>query len=63
MSIAENKKYDAQNKYHREHSRSISIRLMLNTEQDIIEKLDSVPNKAGYIKRLIRQDIKVQKKQ
>lgn len=30
---------------------------MKNTEQDIIEKLDSVPNKAGYIKQLIRQDI------
>ena len=30
---------------------------MKNTEQDIIAKLDSVPNKAGYIKGLIRQDI------
>jgi hypothetical protein len=30
---------------------------MKNTEQDIIQKLDSVPNKAGYIKRLIRADI------
>ena len=30
---------------------------MKNTEQDIIQKLDSVPNKAGYIKQLIRADI------
>lgn len=28
------------------------------TEQDIINKLDDVPNKAGYIKSLIRADIK-----
>lgn len=30
---------------------------MKNTEKDIIEKLNSVPNKAGYIKALIRADI------
>lgn len=30
---------------------------MKNTEQDIIDKLYSVPNKAGYIKSLIRADI------
>jgi len=30
---------------------------MTRTEQDIIRKLDSVPNKAGYIKMLIRADI------
>ena len=35
----------------------IAIRLMKNTEQDIIQKLDSVPNKAGYIKQLIRADM------
>ena len=30
---------------------------MSRTESDIINKLDSVPNKAGYIKALIRADI------
>lgn len=30
---------------------------MTRTESDIINKLDSVPNKAGYIKSLIRADI------
>lgn len=30
---------------------------MKNTEQDIIAKLESVPNKAGYIKSLIRADM------
>lgn len=30
---------------------------LFDTEQDIIDKLDSVPNKCGYIKALIRADI------
>lgn len=51
-------KYDPQMRYHKAHTVSVNVRLMKNTEQDIIQKLDSVPNKAGYIKGLIREDIK-----
>lgn len=47
----------AREKYHKEKTKSIAIRLMISTESDIIEKLDSVENKAGYIKKLIREDI------
>lgn len=46
-----------QDRYNKSHTVSIAIRLMKNTEQDIIQKLDSVPNKAGYIKQLIRADM------
>ncbi len=46
-----------QDRYHKAHTVSLTIRLMKNTEQDIIHKLDDVPNKAGYIKALIRADI------
>ena len=53
----EPRKETPQDRYHKAHTVSIAIRLMKNTEQDIIQKLDSVPNKAGYIKQLIRQDI------
>ena len=56
MSI-EKRKETPQEKYHKAHTQSITIRLMKNTEQDIISKLESVPNKAGYIKSLIRRDI------
>lgn len=49
--------YASQNKYHKEKTKSIAIRLFMATEMDIIEKLDSVDNKAGYIKKLIREDI------
>ena len=41
----------------RENSRKITIKFMTRTEPDILAKLDSVPNKAGYIKSLIRADI------
>lgn len=33
------------------------LKLNRNTDHDIIDKLDSVPNKQGYIKGLIRADI------
>lgn len=34
------------------------IKLTLSTDADIIEKLDSVDNRQGYIKNLIRNDLK-----
>lgn len=48
-------KYDANN------TTSVYIKLNLNTEPDIIEKLKSVENKSGYIKQLIRNDIEKSK--
>lgn len=50
-----NKKYKAANvKY-------IRFDANINYDADILAKLDSVPNKAGYIKDLIRADIAKQK--
>ena len=49
--------YAAQTKYHREKTKHYAFAAMVNTESDIIEKLDSVSNKSGYIKKLIREDI------
>lgn len=45
-------------KYEREKTRSIRIKLTLSTDADILAKLDSVGNKQGYIKALIRADLK-----
>ena len=53
--------YAAQERYNKKYTVSIAFRLMKNTEQDIIQKLDGVPNKAGYIKSLIRSDIAKEK--
>lgn len=56
-----NEKYTAQNKYAAKYKKQIKIDCFTSTEQDIIEKLESVPNKAGYIKQLIREDMKKNK--
>nr|DAJ59139.1 MAG TPA: hypothetical protein [Caudoviricetes sp.] len=52
-----NRKLTPQEVYNKGKTSTVTIRLVHSTEQDIIEKLDSVPNKNGYIKALIRADI------
>ena len=49
--IRANAKYDAK------HTRKIMLKLNKVTDADILDKLDSVPNKQGYIKALIKADI------
>ena len=53
MSEAHNK---AQSKYRKKLKR-MTIEFY-PTDQDILDKLDSVESKQGYIKNLIREDIK-----
>lgn len=55
--MSSERKVTPQERYNKAHTVNVNIRLMKNTEQDIIQKLSSVPNKAGYIKQLIRADI------
>ena len=45
-------------KYQRANTKAYVIRLNLNTDFDIIQRLEQVDNKQGYIKELIRTDIK-----
>lgn len=52
-----NKRTEYQNKYDKENTRQLRLKLNIGTDRDILEKLDKVPNKQGYIKALIRQDI------
>lgn len=47
----------AQAKYDKANTRDIKFKFNLKTDADILEKLDSVPNKQGYVKDLIRTDI------
>ena len=49
----------ASNKYNKEHTVSIQVRLNKSIDADILAKLGAVPSKMGYIKELIRKDIKV----
>lgn len=44
-------------KYDKEHTKQILLKLNKGTDADIIQKLDKVGNKQGYIKGLIRDDI------
>ena len=51
----------AQKKYDSVNTMGIHLKLNKNTDIDIIEKLNSVENKQGYIKELIRKDMKSDK--
>lgn len=55
------RKQTPQDRYAAKYKKQYSLPCFTTTEQDIIEKLESVPNKAGYIKRLIRADIEASK--
>lgn len=49
---------DASNKFNKENTLCVLLRLNFSTDRDVIQKLDNVPSKMGYIKKLIRKDIK-----
>lgn len=46
-----------QDRYNKDNTIVVNIRLVKSTEADIIEQLERQPNKSGYIKTLIRADI------
>lgn len=45
-------------KYHKRAGKQYHLWLHLENDADIIKRLDSVENKQGFIKALIRDDIK-----
>lgn len=51
-------KKEAQERYDKANTIQIKLKLNKKTDADIISKLDSEPNKQGYIKELIRADIR-----
>ena len=44
--------------YDREHTKLIGMKLNLKTDADILEHLAKQENVQGYLKRLIREDMK-----
>ena len=44
-------------KYNKENTVQISLKLNRSTDADLIESLNRIANKQGYIKELIRRDI------
>lgn len=55
--MSNERKLTPQELYAKKYKKQYKIDCVTRTEQDIIQKLESVPNKAGYIKKLIRDDI------
>ena len=47
----------ASQKYNQNNTKIINLRLNNKTDADVIEWLEKQDNKAGYIKRLIREDM------
>lgn len=50
----------AVSKYNKENSRTFSVSLLKHSEADVLEYLDSLPNKRAYFINLIREEIKRQ---
>ena len=50
-------KYKSQDKYDKENTVQVKLKLNKKTDADILDKLDSVEYKQKYIKELIRADI------
>lgn len=50
-------KYKAQDKYDKENTVQVKLKLNKKTDADILDKLVSVEYKQKYIKELIRADI------
>lgn len=47
-----------QDRYNKAKTTTVLLRLNKSTDADVINALDQQPNKSGYIKLLIREDIK-----
>ena len=55
--MTDNRASVASMKYDKANTTDVRIKLNNNTDADILEKLNSVDNKQGYIKALIRADL------
>lgn len=51
------RKVTPQERYDQTNTTQIKLKLNLKADSDILEKLESVPNKSGYLKKLIHDDI------
>ena len=51
------KNYKYTQKYDKNNTTKVSLKLNLKTDADILAYLDTVDNKQGTIKRLIREEI------
>lgn len=57
MIMVSKAQIQAQAKYDKENTKSIHLKFNTKSDADILEKLDAVDSKQGYIKELIRKDL------
>lgn len=55
--MSEEKHLSPQARFEKEKCTRVSIKLVNKTDADILEHLATKPNKQGYIKALIREDM------
>ena len=58
MRMATEAQIKAQKKYDSENTRQVHLKLNRRTDKDVLEKLDTLSSKQGYIKELIRADLR-----
>ena len=51
------RKETPQERYQKKYRKDYKLAVLKHLDTDIIAKLDSIDNKAGYLKRLVREDI------
>lgn len=59
--MMKNKQSQASIKYDKNNTKRIFIKLNINSDKDILEYLETKSNKQGYIKDLIRNEIRATK--
>ena len=53
----------ATKKYEKKNVRQICLKYVIKNNKEILEKLNSVPSKADYVRQLILQDLEREKKE
>lgn len=53
----------AQMKYEKKSVSQVCLKYVTKNNQEILDKLNSVPSKAGYVRQLILQDLEREKKE
>ncbi len=55
--------YPSVKKYRKKSILHVGIDFNRNTEPELVEKIESVENRSGYVKELIRRDIEKKKEE
>lgn len=50
-------KYEPQRRYHAKAILRVTVDFNRNTESELVERIENEPNKAGYIKKLVKKDV------